>query len=164
MSWIYLTVSIILVKGWMRDPVGSPQKEMIEFVKDLGYASVTIDYRDAGSTEGWWAAMNDAACALEWVYANADVYGFDVDRMVAFGNYFGVIAVSNLALAEDINVFIDDLSNQIDAEGKPFQGVITFGGGHFGLSGPGLFFGSDLYGEMMVDFLFWEEEDILETS
>jgi len=138
--------TLFLVHGWSMSNDLPPQKELISFVKEMRYASITIDYRmDTGMDP--WLGVSDGACALAWVYANADTYGFDVDRLMAFGNSFGANTVSNLALTNDIQPFMDDCPYQAP-EGTPFKGVILLGGYIYGVTSvSGFSFGTDGQGD-----------------
>lgn len=111
--------------------------ETMRFVNQLGYAAVTIDYRDDDQSGNPWTAHNDGACAVAWVYANADTYGLDVDRMAAFGNSYGAVVLTDLAVADDPNVFLTDCPSSLPGA-RPFRGVIPFGIGTFGVPGEGL--------------------------
>lgn len=138
--------TLFLVHGWSMSNDLPPQKEVINFVKEMGYASVTIDYRMGSGIDAPWAAVSDGACALAWVYANADTYGFDVDKLVAFGNSFGATIVSNLTLTNDTQLFMNDCLYQIPEE-KPFRGVVILSGWIYGVStGSGFSFGIDEQG------------------
>ncbi len=54
----------------------------------LGFNLVTVGYRLAHVAPAP-AAVEDARCALRWVYDNAEEYGFDTDRIVVTGHSAG---------------------------------------------------------------------------
>ena len=49
-----------------------------------GYAAVLVEYRLAPE-HVYPSQVQDAFCALSWLYANAQPYGFDPDQVVAVG-------------------------------------------------------------------------------
>ncbi|MDP3746470.1 MAG: alpha/beta hydrolase [Phenylobacterium sp.] len=53
-----------------------------------GFSVVTVGYRLAGVARAP-AAVQDARCALDWVGENAEIYGFDPDRIVLMGTSAG---------------------------------------------------------------------------
>ena len=57
--------------------------------------------------------------------------------MVAFGNSYGGTILSDLALADDPNVFLTDCPSSLPGA-RPFRGVIPFAIGTFGVPGEGL--------------------------
>ena len=54
----------------------------------MGWAVVNVEYR-LGQVARAPAAVEDCLCALRWVIANAEQYGFDVERIVVTGNSAG---------------------------------------------------------------------------
>jgi acetyl esterase/lipase len=127
--------------------------DTMRFVNQLGYAAVTIDYRDVDENWDPWTAHNDGACALAWIYANAATYGFDVDRMAAFGVGYGAVVLSDLALADDASVFLTECPNTLPIT-RPFRGVIPFGSAAFGVPGEGLNIPSQSAAELQVRHLY----------
>lgn len=128
---------LVVAHGWTLGKEDLVLAEIMRFVNQLGYAAVTIDYRDDDEKGSAWTAHQDGACALAWIYANADDYGLDTGRMVAFGNSYGAQVVTNLALADDPGHFLADCPNDLPAT-RPFKGVIPFAAGAFGVPGEGL--------------------------
>jgi acetyl esterase/lipase len=55
---------------------------------DLGFSVVSVDYRLSGVAPAP-AAVQDARCAMAWVKANAERFGFDTTRVVAYGTSAG---------------------------------------------------------------------------
>ena len=142
--------TVFMAHAWYGSPDASPQKELIGFLRELGYASVTIDYRMGEDDGGPWTAISDGYCALAWVYANANDYGLDVNRMVGFGNSYGAHIVSNLALTNDIHLFQGDCPVQLPKSGS-FLGVIVFGGSIFGIPGDEMIFGTDAQADILEE-------------
>jgi len=125
--------TLFLAHGWSMSNDLPPQKEVIDFVKEMGYAAITFDYRMGTGGDASSDAVSDGACALAWLYANADTYGFDVNNLIAFGNSFGATIVSNLALTNDMQLLTSDCPYQTPQE-QPFKGVIIFGGWIYGVT------------------------------
>ena len=134
---------VIFAHGWTFSLEDPPLRETMRFLNQLGVAAVTVDYRDDPENGDPWAAHNDVACGLAWVYANADTYGLDVDRMAAFGNSYGAEVVTTLTLAEEAGQFLTDCPNSLP-DVRPFKGVIPFGAAVFGVPGEGLMISSKL--------------------
>lgn len=73
--------------GW----VGGDKDQMfLHFLPYLamGFAVVNVEYR-LGNVALAPAAVEDARCALRWLLANAQEYGFDADRIVVSGHSAG---------------------------------------------------------------------------
>jgi acetyl esterase/lipase len=124
--------------------------DVIKFVNSQDMAAVAIDYRDDLKTGGAWPAHNDTACALAWVYANAADFSLDADHMVAFGNSYGVNLLADVAMADDPGYFLSDCPNSLP-DTRPFSGVVAFGAGTFGLSGPELTFATEAAADLFAD-------------
>ena len=73
--------------GWVG---GSKEANVLRLLPWLerGWAVVNVQYR-LGRISRAPAAVEDCLCALHWVKANADDYGFDADRIVVTGNSAG---------------------------------------------------------------------------
>jgi acetyl esterase/lipase len=134
---------VILAHGYVHSLEDPPLRETMRFLNQLGYAAVTVDYRDDPKSGNPSAALSDVACGLAWVYANADTYGLDVDRMAAFGNSYGAEVMTTLALADEASQFLTDCPNSLP-DVPPFKGVIPFAAATFGVPGEGLMISSEL--------------------
>lgn len=55
---------------------------------EMGWAVVNVEYRPAGVSLAP-AAVEDARCAMRWVYRHAKAYNFDLNRLVLTGNSAG---------------------------------------------------------------------------
>lgn len=73
--------------GWMG---GSKDRMYLHFIPylQMGMAVVNVGYRLGGVALAP-AAVEDARCALRWVYNNADEYGLDSSRIVVSGHSAG---------------------------------------------------------------------------
>ncbi len=73
--------------GWTN---GSKEGSALTFLPylEMGWTVVNVAYRLADIAHAP-AAVEDARCALRWIYRNADQYGFDLDKLVVTGNSAG---------------------------------------------------------------------------
>ncbi|MXY26382.1 MAG: alpha/beta hydrolase [Acidobacteria bacterium] len=73
--------------GWVG---GSKEANVLRLLPwlEMGWAVVNVQYR-LGRVSRAPAAVEDCLCALHWVKANADDYGFDANRIVVTGNSAG---------------------------------------------------------------------------
>lgn len=73
--------------GWVG---GSKESSVLRLLPwlEMGWAVVNVQYR-LGRISRAPAAVEDCLCALHWVKANAEEYGFDADRIVLTGNSAG---------------------------------------------------------------------------
>ncbi len=73
--------------GWTN---GSKEGSALTFLPymRMGWAIVNVQYRLADTAHAP-AAVEDARCALRWVYQNAEQYNFDLDAIVTTGNSAG---------------------------------------------------------------------------
>jgi acetyl esterase/lipase len=73
--------------GWTN---GSKESSSLTFLPylEMGWSVVNVEYRLASVAHAP-AAVEDARCALRWIYRNADQYGFDLDAIVVTGNSAG---------------------------------------------------------------------------
>jgi len=153
---------LFLAHGYTMAKDGAPLLQVIQYANSRGFAAVTIDYRDGTKTGGAWPAHHDAACALAWVFANADDYGLDVDHMVGFGNSYGAILVADLAMADEPGFYLSECPNTLPAA-KPFSGVVAFGAPTFGLAGPDVTFATERVADLFEQLALFagDSHDIL---
>ena len=73
--------------GWTN---GSKEGSALTFLPylEMGWSVVNVQYRLADVAHAP-AAVEDCRCALRWIYRNAELYNFDVDRIVVTGNSAG---------------------------------------------------------------------------
>lgn len=85
---------------------------------EMGYAVVNVAYRLAGVSLAP-AAVEDARCALRWIYRNAKQYNFDLSRLVLTGQSAGGhLALVTGMLTEDAGL---DLGCPGDRGAGPFN-------------------------------------------
>jgi acetyl esterase/lipase len=93
-----------------------------------GYAVVSIGYR--WPSEPFEQQMTqDAFCALAWVHANAQRYGFDAQRIAAFGDNWGAAIAAQLGAVDDPGPLLKGCPHPLP-ESNWIQGIVTYGG-HF---------------------------------
>ncbi len=73
--------------GWVRTQKEQVIPMVLPYLQ-MGMAVVNVDYRLAGVALAP-AAVEDARCALRWVYKHADDYSFDLNRILVSGNSAG---------------------------------------------------------------------------
>lgn len=73
--------------GWI---FGSKESQVLQFLPFLekGWRVVNVEYRMAGNSPAP-AAVEDARCALRWVFRNAQQYNFDASKIVVSGHSAG---------------------------------------------------------------------------
>ena len=73
--------------GWV---AGNKETYVLRLLPYLeqGWAVVNVQYR-LGDVSLAPAAVEDSLCALRWIARNADLFGFDTDRLVVSGNSAG---------------------------------------------------------------------------
>jgi acetyl esterase/lipase len=82
-------------KGGISRPVGVLSRE---------YALVSVEYRLSGEAI-WPAQIEDCKAAVRWTRANAAKYGFDPDRIGAWGSSAGGHLVAMMGTATDVEKF-----------------------------------------------------------
>jgi dipeptidyl aminopeptidase/acylaminoacyl peptidase len=74
---------VLTFHGAGGDKTNENRDGIVPFMIEQGYAVVAVNYAVA-IPEG----NRDAACALAWVYANAEEQGFDRERIALYGTSF----------------------------------------------------------------------------
>ena len=69
--------------GWVGGGKDRQNHHFLPYL-EMGFAVVNIEYRLAAVALAP-AAVEDARCALRWIYNNAEKYGFDTNRIVVSG-------------------------------------------------------------------------------
>ena len=72
-------------------------------------------------------AADDALCALAWLHANAETYGFDPERVAVFGHSFGGNLGVLLAAIDQPAEFLQRCSYDLPQSGA-VQGAISYAG------------------------------------
>ena len=95
---------IVLVHGggFVLNDCESRQAQLFyQYFRDHGYACATVNYRLAQEAS-FPAAVEDVKCAVRYLRANADVYGYDADRIAIWGESAGgYLATMAAVTAED---------------------------------------------------------------
>jgi acetyl esterase/lipase len=92
--------------GCFRAESRSNYHRYASFFNELGYALVSTDYRLAPRFT-YPAQVQDSFCALAWIHANADTYGFDTERIAAIGESAGGYLVSMLGTVDDPVLYLE---------------------------------------------------------
>lgn len=110
-----------------------------------GFAVVSINYRMSGEAK-FPALVQDAKAAVRWIRANARQYGFDPERIVAWGGSAGGYLSSMLAVSADEKSFKDPTLGNTEYSSRVQAAVIWYGPTNFlkmddqlaasGLTGP----------------------------
>ena len=96
------------------------------YFAEQGYAFVAINYRFT-STDSYPAQVEDSFCALAWLYANAEEYGFDPNRVVVTGGSAGGYLASMLGTVDDPDIYLKDCPNEYPS-GEAVQAAVIFYG------------------------------------
>ncbi|KAA3643845.1 MAG: alpha/beta hydrolase [Chloroflexi bacterium] len=91
-----------------------------------GYAFVSINYRLTNKAS-YPAQVEDSFCALAWLHANAEIYGFDTERVIAMGDSAGGYLASMLGTVDDPSIYLNDCPHEYPS-GDALQGVVVFYG------------------------------------
>lgn len=117
----YPTILLLHGSGATTSQVTPQRRHFVE----QGYAVVSVDYRE---TQDIGDSLSDAFCALGWVYAHADRYGFDTARLAAFGYSLGGWQAGLLGTVEDGRSFLQaDCPHELPPDSR-VQAVITYAG------------------------------------
>jgi acetyl esterase/lipase len=93
-----------------------------EALSASGYAAVAPNWSPLG------LAAENGLCALAWIHANAETYGFDPERIATFGHSGGGTLAVNVAAIDDPKEFLQECPYELSESGA-VRGVITYGGG-----------------------------------
>ena len=89
--------------GWTNGTKDSGLMSALPYL-DMGWAVVNVEYRMANVSLAP-AAVEDARCAMRWVYRHAKQYNFDLNRLVLTGNSAGGhLALIGGMLTEDVGL------------------------------------------------------------
>lgn len=91
-----------------------------------GFAFVSINYRLA-PRDNYPAQVEDSFCALAWLYANQDEFGFDPDSVIVTGGSAGGYLASMLATVDDPGQYLKDCPHDLPAEDPVNAAVIFYG-------------------------------------
>ncbi|MEZ5306444.1 MAG: alpha/beta hydrolase [Pyrinomonadaceae bacterium] len=96
---VHPTLMFIHGGGWRAGTKNSYSLRVLPWL-EKGWAVVNIDYRVTSMARAP-AAVEDARCALRWVHANAEKYGFDRELIVVSGQSAGGHLALMTGLAAD---------------------------------------------------------------
>lgn len=91
-----------------------------------GYAFVAINYR-LSPRDSYPAHVEDSFCALGWVHANAQTYGFDLNRVIVTGGSAGGYLAAMVATVDDPSLYLEDCPNALPSEDAVQAAVIFYG-------------------------------------
>ncbi len=112
---------LFLIQGW-----GVPDWRMVDsasYYSRQGY-NVVIYSRGIGAYP---QNEQDTFCALAWIHANADTYGFDAERIVPIGTLTGGTLAAFIATVDDPGIFMGDCPHPLP-EGDLIRGVVSVDG------------------------------------
>ena len=93
---------------------------------DSGYSVASLDYRFSQQKK-WPAQINDVKAAVRWLRANADEFGLDTSRFVAWGSSAGAHLAMMLGLTTRADAFEGAIGDYPDAA-THVRGVIDYYG------------------------------------
>ena len=97
-----------------------------EHFVEQNYAVVSISYSDQ-VPNSYPTPVQDAFCALAWMHANADAYGFDLHHIIALGYSTGGTLAAMLSTVDDPKVFMQDCPHELPEEDS-IQAAISLAG------------------------------------
>ncbi len=101
-------------------------RELGPYFAANGYAFVAMSYR-LTTTDSYPAQVEDSFCALAWLHANAEEYGFDPNRVVVTGGSAGGYLASMLGTVDDPDIYLKDCPNEYPS-GEAVQAAVIFFG------------------------------------
>lgn len=99
---------------------------LAEYFAERGFAVLTMNFRDM-PLHSYPAPVEDAFCALGWIYANAGTYGFDTSRIVALGFSSGADLASMLGVVDNPLHYLANCPYELP-ETNHVAAVVTFTG------------------------------------
>jgi acetyl esterase/lipase len=91
---------------------------------EAGYIAVAVDVKRPVVGD-LWRSMQDGFCALAWVHANAEAYGFDPQRTVVVGMLFGGQLAGVIGTLDDPALFMDECPYPVPEHGWA-QGIVLW--------------------------------------
>ncbi|MCJ7625700.1 MAG: GDSL-type esterase/lipase family protein [Anaerolineaceae bacterium] len=119
--------TVFMIHGYEQDKRADTMSTVAQFAIDQGYAAVSIGWR-FGEDSGQPFSFQDAFCALAWVHANAEAYGFDTGRIIVFGHSTGALFAELIGLVDEETIFLENCPHQLPARDR-VRGVVTFSSG-----------------------------------
>jgi acetyl esterase/lipase len=99
---------------------------LARYYAEEGFAFVSINYRLAPQ-DTYPAQVEDSFCALGWLYANQDEFGFDPDRVIVTGGSAGGYLASMLATVDNPQQYLKDCPHDFPTDSQIDAAVIFYG-------------------------------------
>ena len=96
------------------------------YYTEQGYAFVAINYRLAPG-DSYPAQVADSFCALAWLHAHHEEYGFDPNRVVVTGGSAGGYLASMVGTVDDPDIYLKDCPNEYPT-GEAVQAAVIYYG------------------------------------
>ena len=87
--------------GWMQGDKSDGARRLLPFVRSGQYVGVSVGYRLSGEAP-WPAQIHDSKAAIRWIRGNAARFGFDPDRIGAWGRNAGAHLALLLGTTGDV--------------------------------------------------------------
>jgi acetyl esterase/lipase len=112
--------------GGFRSRDKSLYSRLAGHLNELGYAVVSTNYRLTPS-HSYPAQVEDVFCALAWINANSDVYGFDKEHIFVLGGSSGGYLAAMVGTVDSPSVYLENCPNSLP-ELDWIQGAVIFYG------------------------------------
>jgi acetyl esterase/lipase len=100
--------------------------ELGPYFAKQGFAFVAIDYRLAPE-HTYPAQVSDSFCALAWLHANDDEYGFDTSRVVVLGGSAGGYLAAMVGAVQQPDRYLEDCPHDYPKQEAVHAAVIFYG-------------------------------------
>jgi acetyl esterase/lipase len=100
--------------------------QLADHLNQLGYAVVSTNYRLVPSYS-YPVQVEDVFCALAWIHANSDAYGFDQEHIFVLGGSSGGYLAAMVATVDSPSVYLENCPNSLP-ESDWIQGAVVFYG------------------------------------
>jgi acetyl esterase/lipase len=100
--------------------------EQAKELAQSGFAVVVSDQRLPG-TGNYLPRLEDSFCALGWLYANAETYPFDLERVFVMAYGVNAVIAVEMGLGQDAAAYLSNCAYQLP-EGQVLRGIITQAG------------------------------------
>ena len=112
--------------GWKAGDKSSAAPKLLQLVNTGKFAGVSVAYRLTNEAQ-WPAQIHDCKAAIRWVRGNAEKYGFDAEKIAAWGTSAGGHLVSFLGTSGDVKELEGDLGDH-DKQSSAVTCVVNFFG------------------------------------
>jgi acetyl esterase/lipase len=93
---------------------------------EQGYAFVPINYR-LTPRDSYPAQVEDSFCALAWLHAHQEEYGFDPKRVIVTGGSAGGYLAAMLGTVDDPSIYLENCPHEYPS-GEAVQAVVIYYG------------------------------------